>query len=116
MSFYSNLASVASRLLTDKGQLLTFTKKTSTTYSPAKGKRTVTTSTYTGNGAAFNYSLGEVNGVTIQDGDIKLLLENTTTAPTLGDTVVIDGRTYKMVRITPTSPAGEVVIYTIVLR
>lgn len=116
MSFYSNLAAVASKLLSSKGKLLTFTRKTSTTFSPEEGKRTTSTSTYTGYGAAFNYDLRKTSGEAVVDGSIKLLLENTTTVPILGDTVVIDSRIYKMVSIKPTSPAGEVVIYTIMLE
>ena len=114
--FYPNLSSVASTLLKSRGALLTFSRETSSVHDPASGKNTTTTSTYTGYGAAFAYNQSEINGNTIKNGDINLLLEAVTTEPAQGDSVTIDSITYRMMAIKKTSPAGTPVIYEIQLR
>lgn len=116
MSFYANMAAVATRLLTDKGQLLTFTRKTKLVFDSVEGKRVNTTSTFTGYGAAFDYKSSEIDGTKIIKGDIRLLLNATTTEPLENDTTVIDGDTYAVKDVGRLSPAGTVVIYTLQLR
>lgn len=116
MSFYSDLAATAKQLLTDKGQVLTFSRITGT-YDPEAGEETgASTTTYTGNGASFNYNKSEVDGNIIQRGDIRLLLEATATEPVNEDTVVIDSIIYTVKNVSPTSPAGTVVMYELQLR
>ena len=116
-NFYTGLASTAAKLLADKGQLITFTRKTLSSFDPIIGKETLgTATTYTGNGAAFDYKASELVDGLIQKGDIKLLLEATTTAPLIDDTCVIDSVTYRVMDVITTSPAGTVVIYTLQLR
>ena len=116
MSFYSNLAAVATKLLTDKGQLLTFSRETTLAFDPVTGTNTVTTSTFTGYGAAFDYNRNEIDGSIIQRGDIRLILNATDTAPATNDTTVIDGVTYRVMSIKKTAPAGTVVAYELQLR
>jgi len=115
-SFYSNLAAVATRLLTDKGQSLTFTRQVTNFFNPATGKDETYETTIAGNGAAFDYHRTEVDGTRIQKGDIRLLFEATTSAPAIGDTTVVDGAAYRVMDVTPTSPGGTVVLYEIQLR
>ena len=115
-SFYGNLAAVATRLLTDKGQLLTFSREISSAFDPITGDNTTSTSTYTGYGAAFDYNRNEIDGSMIMKGDIRLILEATDTAPLVDDTTVVDGDTYRVMNVNPTSPAGTVVAYELQLR
>lgn len=115
-SFYSGLAVVATNLLTSKGQSVVFTRKTTSIFNPVKGRNNTTTSTFSGNGAAFDYNRSEIDGEVIQRGDIRLILEATTTAPALGDTAVIDSVTYRVMNVKPTSPGGTVVMYEVQLR
>lgn len=116
MSFYSGLVTVAQRLLISKGKLLTFSRETSSAFDPILGHNTVSVSTYTGNGAAFDYNHREIDGEIIQRGDIRLILEATTTAPTINDSVTIDSDVYRVMEVRPISPAGTVVVYEIQLR
>jgi len=116
MSFYSGLQTVAANLLASKGQLLTFNRDTETAFSPGEGEGQYNPSTYTGNGVALNYNKGEIDGTIVLKGDIKLILEATTTAPINGDRVTIDSIIYRVMSVKPTSPAGIVVIYEIQLR
>jgi len=116
MSFYGNLAAVATKLLTDKGQSVVFTRKTTLIFDPVKGRNNVTTSTFSGYGAAFDYNRSEIDGELVQRGDIRFLMEAITTAPALGDTCVIDSVTYRVMNVKPTSPGGTVVMYEVQLR
>jgi len=116
MSFYSGLQTVAANLLTSKGQLLTFTRDTETAHDPGTGEIQSTPSTYTGNGVALNYNKNEIDDTNVLRGDIKLILEATTTAPIIGDKVTIDAIVYRVMGIKTTSPAETVVIYEIQLR
>ena len=116
MGFYSNLKNVASRLLIDKGQDVTFTQETTTGIDPAAGTKTKTTSTFTGYGAAFDYKRMEIDGELIQKGDIRFLMEATTTIPVPGNTTVIDSIIYRVMSVKLTSPAGIAVIYEVQLR
>ena len=116
MTFYSGLSSTASRLLQSKGQLVTFSRDTSTSFDGATGKEQSSASTFTGYGAAFNYNRKEIGGSLIQDGDIRFVMEATTTAPINGDTTTIDGVIYRVMSVKVTSPAGTVVIYELQLR
>lgn len=116
-SFYTGLAGVASQLLKDKGQSLTLTRAVDSSYDPATGITTPgIATTYTGYGAAFNYMAGEIDGTLVQNGDIKLVLEATDTAPEKGDTVPIDSITYRAEDVNTISPAGTPVIYILQLR
>ena len=116
MSFYSGLAVVARRLLTTKGQTLTFSRETSTSFDHILGENTTSASTYTGVGAAFDYNSREIDGEVVQRGDIRLILEATTTPPIIDDATTIDGDVYRIMAVRPISPAGTVVIYEVQLR
>lgn len=116
MSFYEGLKETASKLLQDKGQEVTFTRKPSNAFDPALGKTHTSTTTFTGYGASFDYKSSQVDGTLIIAGDIRLTLEAITTAPVIGDDVEVDGVSYSVINVTKTSPAGIVVKYEIQLR
>ncbi len=116
MSFYSNLANVALKLLKDKGQLLTISRETSSGFDPILSDNTVLASSFTGYGAAFDYRKSEIDGEIVQAGDIRLLLNATSIPPEINDTVAVNGGVYRVMAVTETSPAGTPVIYTLQLR
>jgi hypothetical protein len=116
MSFYGGLQSTAARLLAKYGQNITFTRQASSSLNPVTGVVTSTPATYTGYGAAFGYGASEVDGVLVQMGDIRLLLEATDTAPEVDHTCVIDSKTYRVMDVKTSSPAGTVTHYTVQLR
>ncbi len=116
-NFYAGLAATASRLLLSKGQSVTFTRISGGVKNPATGETTgQTTSNYTGNGAAFDYNSSEIDGETIQTGDIRLILEAVATTPLIDDTCPIDSVGYRVMSVKATSPAGTPVIYELQLR
>lgn len=117
MSFYSQLAATAARLLADKGQAVTFSRTTGATYSPVTGAHTGGTPTsFTGNGAAFDYNKSEIDGETVQAGDIRLMLEATSAAPQIDDTATVDGVEYRVMSVFESSPGGVVTHYEVQLR
>ncbi len=116
VDFYTGLAATASRLLTDKGQTLTFSRNTSTGFNPATGVDSITTSNYTGKGAGSSYNRREIDGEIIQMNDVRLIIEAVTTPPLIGDSVTYNGTVYRVMDIKETSPAGIVVIYELKIR
>lgn len=117
MSFYSNLAATASRLLASKGQSVTFSREVSGTLDPVTGIISgATTTTFSGNGAAFDYNNSEIDGTVIKSGDIRLLVEALSTEPEQGDKCTVNSIDYRVMDVSPTNPAGTVVMYEVQLR
>lgn len=117
MTFYSQLAAVASRLLTDKGQSVSFSRRTGGTFNPATGTYSGdTATTFSGYGAAFNYNKTEIDGTIVQSGDLRLILEAVATPPAQGDEATVGGIDYRVMDVRPTSPGGTVTHYELQLR
>jgi len=114
-TFYSDLAAVATMLLTDKGQQVTFSRETTSSFDPGTGINTTTTSTITGYGASFDYNSSEIDGTIIVKGDIRFLFE-AGNAPKQDDTVPIDSINYRVMSVKKTAPGGTDVLYECQLR
>ena len=116
-NFYSNLAAVASRLLADKGQTVTFSRRIQSIFSAGSGEYTGgRTDTWSGSGVAFNYNKAEIDGSTIQSGDLRLIVEAVETEPRPGDKVAIGGVDYHVVSVVVSSPAGTPTHYETQVR
>jgi len=115
-SFYDNLQKTATRLLTSKGQKVTFTRLVETSFNSGTGEKTTSDFVYSGYGAAFDYKASEIDGSVIQRGDIRLMLEKTTLAPKIDDSAKIDTVNYRIMDVIKSSPAGTVTHYTCRLR
>ncbi len=113
---YVRLAETAKQLLTDNGRTLTFTRDTSTGFNPATGVNSITTTNFTGIGAGFDYRRSEIDGEVIQAGDVRIVLEDATTKPLIGDRVLYNGSDYRVMNVDEVSPAGIVVIYKLQVR
>lgn len=117
MAFYPSLANTATNLLTKYGQTVTLSRLTGATFDPALGQDSGgSTATWTGKGAAFNFNSSEIDGVMIQESDIRLLLEAVSSTPEIGDQVTVDSVNYHVVSVNETSPGGVVVKYDLQLR
>lgn len=114
--FYDKMTATASKLLTKFGQKVTFTRITTGVYDPATGEPATTTSTFTGNGAAFGFTKMEVDGASILSNDIKFLVERMTKVPEVNDYVNVSGKDMMVLSVVATSPAGEDVVYECQLR
>lgn len=114
MSFYVGLAATALRLLTKYGAQYTFTTYTQGAYNVGTGTNSVTTSTYTKYAVKDTYSLFEQNNTAVQKGDLRLIAENGDY--TVGDTVVIDSETWRIMSADPIKPAATGVAYVLQVR
>jgi hypothetical protein len=116
MSFTTNARAAAVKLLTKFGQTVTFTYSSSETYTIATQTNAKTPATFTGKAVSTNYIKTEIDGSSIQQGDIRLLVENTTVAPVTDNTVVIDTITYRVMDVESINPNGSNIMYICQLR
>lgn len=115
--FYAQLSTTAARLLTSKGQTLSFSRDNVTSFNPVTGEETTGAPvTYSGKGAVFGYGSSEINGTDIQRDDRRIILEAVTTAPEVGDSVTINTIVHRVVDVEQVNPAGTVVIYKLQVR
>ncbi len=115
---YAALQATATRLLRDNGQSITFTFETGEVIDPATG--TVTTpageSTVDGFGVATNFKNAEIDGQSVLASDMKLLASNVATEPTAGAKVSVNGKTFRVMQVTPINPANSNVMYICQIR
>lgn len=118
MSFYTDIRATAASLLTDKGQSLTLTKRTSGTYAPSAGTSTVTEAAYTVTGAVFDYPAAVIDGTLIQRGDKRVLMSalGLSVTPDVDDSLTISGVAHQIISAKPTAPAGVTVLWTLQVR
>ena len=115
MSFdYGALETKADALIEAFGKELTFTRTTEGAFDPATGKTTNTTSTFNKFACVFNYDETEVNGQSVLQSDRRLLAQGHTYE--IGDTVVLDSETYRVVAIKPTRPADTTLAVNLQVR
>ena len=114
MSLYTRLEATALSLLTRYGVQYTFTNYVQGVYDPTTGTNSVTTSTYDKYLVKDVYSLFEQNNTSVEQGDIRAIVESGTY--TVGDTVVIDSVTWRIMDVAPIQPGSTNVANTLQLR
>lgn len=114
---YTNLRSTAINLLNHFGNDAVLTRTAGDTFNPATGAYTGgSTVTITGKAVRMMFAKSEVNGVTIQASDVRLLFQAGNGAPLINDNCLFAGINYRVMDIMSTSPAGTDVYYDIQLR
>ena len=115
---YTALEGTATRLLRDNGQAITFTYETGEVINPATGVVTTpaSNSTVSGYGVATNFKNAEINGDTILSSDLKLLASNVASEPKANWRVGVNGRTWRVMQVSPINPAGTNVMYICQIR
>lgn len=117
--------STANRLIADKGQTVTITRRASGAYNTATGTSSITETTQTGKAVLLPLAgYRKVDGTSIVAGDETLLLSALNTAgaaltePIIGDTLTLaDGTTdYTLVEIDALNPAGLGILFDCVVR
>jgi len=111
---YAPLEKTAERLIKKFGAEYTFTRTTKGAYDPATGTTSDTTSTFTKSGVLFDYSDSDIGDQTILAGDRRLLAEAHTYE--VGDTLVVDGSTFRVVSISNNQPAGTLLSADLQIR
>ncbi|MEH6449531.1 MAG: hypothetical protein V7765_12725 [Oleispira sp.] len=116
MTFYSDKAALASKLLTKFGQDVIFSYETGATYDPVLMTETGgVASNETAKAFPTKFGKMEVSD-TILSSDIKLLTEKLTTKPLPNWTCSINGTEYRVMNSDAVGLIGDEVIYYVQLR
>lgn len=115
MTFYSGLESVATRLLSEKGQERTFTRKTNHGYDTQSSTPTISESTYTSSCVITENMTSTKSDTVIKKYAAKMLME-AANAPEVGDTVSIDGKNLRVSSFDKIAPANTVLAYKVELK
>lgn len=124
MSFYQGLAATALKLITDKGQSVTWRRRTAGAYDPATASATVSVVESQCQGLILDYKERNLSGVAtdggslVQRGDRKLLLaaQGMPGIPQPEDTFVVGSDTWSVVLVKSVDPAGVALIYEVQVR
>jgi len=111
---YDRMQAAAGQLLQRFGQQLTFTRTTQGAYDPNTGQPSTSTSTFEKYCCVFDYTDQERADQTIQEGDRRVLAEAGDYE--VGDKVSIDSETYRVVRVSESSPSSTIVSVTLQVR
>jgi hypothetical protein len=111
---YVPLKASAATLLTKFGRQYTFTRTTEGAYNAGTGTTTNTTSTFQKYACLFDYSDSDSAGLTVEAGDRRMLAEGHSYE--VGDTVSIDGGTYRVISISQNQPAGTALVSNLQVR
>ncbi len=116
MSFATDMQEIAVDLLTEFGQIVTFSRTTQGTFIPNSGAvASGTASTYTALINPSDYTSEEIDGISVLYGDVKLLCY-TTTPVLVGDTVDLDGVTYRVMSVIKIRAQGVTIVYKVQVR
>ncbi len=124
MTFYSNLAATAARLIADKGSPVTLRRPDQGTYDPVTGETTAGAATdYNVRGLLLDYKLigsgvKYADGTEIRQDDKRMLLaaEGLAITPAPSDRAIVGAETYQVVNIKQINPAGTPVLYELQVR
>lgn len=116
MSFYSDKAALASKLLAKYGQDVTFSWETGAVYDPVlMAESAGTTNSETVKAFPTKFDKMETSD-TILSADIKLVCEKVSTKPEPDWHCLLNGATYRVMSSSAVGLAGDEVIYYVQLR
>tara|TARA_B100000795_G_scaffold36505_1_gene24070 strand:- start:938 stop:1291 length:354 start_codon:yes stop_codon:yes gene_type:complete len=116
MSFYSELAITATKLLTEKGEQAVFTRRTTGTFDPVTGTSSGdTVSTFNAKVYPSTFSVNQVNGESILMGDKKLIMQ-AGNKPQINDKVTMSGKFSTVVSFSSVGLTSDEVIYVVQTR
>lgn len=110
MSFADNMASV----LADLGEVVTITRVVEGSFDPTTGTSTPSTeTTASAYGVAEPYNSSEIDGTNVLRTDAKITLSKISTRPEVGDTITMDGVTYRVMDVYPVRMSGSDIVYQV---
>lgn len=116
MTFYADMQSLATELLTEFGQNATWSRTEGGTRDPATGNVTGgTTTNYSGYGTLFDFNTMLIDGEQILATDKRFLIESGD-IPKVADKLTINSVVYTVIAVNELNPAGTVVMYELQLR
>lgn len=113
MSFYSNLATTATSLLTKFGQNITFRDKQ--TYDPVTGVASGSVIDNVTIGLFQRIPNNIIDGTRIKTGD-RLIVIDSSYVPTINQSVVISNTEWSIQEIEEVNPAGTDLVYFVRIR
>lgn len=116
MSLSTTLRNVASKILVTQGQTVTIRHEAESAFNPESGERQSETIRFTASGVVDAFNKSELDAGGIEGGDIKFVLEAAGNTPVNGDVVTIEGVDYRIMNVSPVSPAGVHIVYGLHLR
>lgn len=116
-TFSTRMVATANRLLTKFGQSITFTQTTVGTFNPLTNTTSAaTTANYTGFAHPSEYTKFERDLESVRQDDIKLLVEQTTSVPNIGDIFTLDSKVYEVIQVDRIKAQGDTIIYKLQAR
>lgn len=118
MPNYTNLQKTAQRLIGSFGQDVTYTDSVKGTYDPVTNTLISQKQEYVVKGVRMNYALSNIDGESVKQGDIRLLLEalDLPITPKPGDKISMSEETWEVISLLSTQPGDTVVYYELQLR
>lgn len=117
MTLASELATIASDVLTEFGESISFARAVEGAYNTATGvTATSTDTTFSGYGAPTGYSKYEIANQEVTQSDVKLYLEKTSSVPLVGDYCTVRSVVYRVLDVRRVGCNGADVIYVLQLR
>lgn len=111
-------AEAAAKLLAKYGETISIVFRDYSGTDPVTGETigTDTDTTIVCKGYPSQYLVRDIDGSTIQAGDIRLIVELIATRPARNGLAIVDGTTYRIMDVQPIRKAGADVIYICQIR
>lgn len=117
MTFYAEMAATASELLAEFGQDVTLVREWTGVYDPETGAAATCGMNSYGNGVVLDYNQRDIDGTVIRQGDQRVYLSvDVGVTPQTGDSLLIGGKTWKVMASRTLAPAGTAVIHDCQVR
>lgn len=116
-AFSDRMAATALRLLTNYGEAVSFSRVTEGTYSPSTATTGASSTTsYSGFAVPVDYDTTELIDSVIEQGDIKLYVNATSSVPEVGDQATLDSVAYRVMDVRKYTINSENVMYELQVR
>lgn len=114
---YEQAARDTTQTIREEGARITLTRPGEASYDPATSTNNAGPGKHEGHAVRSEYSTREINGTSIQSGDMRFLVavhdinDKPMPRPVEGDTVTFAGETLRVVESKPVAPAGVAVMW-----
>lgn len=116
-AFSDSMTSLVSSLLTQFGEAVVISRNVMGDYDPSSGEAPIiSTTTFSGFAVPEDYKASEIDGTLIIEGDSKLTLNQTSTAPQNGDAIVLGSETFRVISVSKYRAQGDTIAYELQVR
>jgi len=118
MTFYSEMAEMATELITEFGTDVVITRETDEVINPVTGEVEVEAESteYIAQGVKKKYPENLIDGTRITSSDRQLIIEASVVEPLITDKITINSQDWPIVEIESVNPAGTPLIYILRVR